>query len=92
MNRLVGSRSSYLVYWPVIAFLFAAMTASFIFRLNILAFILLVFLLLALICRLWIIQAGRRIELKILEEFSALYPGQEGQIVFSVKNNKMYYG
>ena len=53
------------------------------------AFVLLVFLLLALVCRLWIEQAGKKIELKITEEFSGLYPGQKGQIVFYVKNNKL---
>ena len=89
MNRLVSSRSSYLVYWPVIAILFAATIASFLFRLGILAFVLLIFLLLALICRLWIHKACQKIELKITSEFSGLYPGQEGQIVFSIKNNKL---
>lgn len=89
MNKLVSSRSSFLVYWPVILFLFAAMIISFLFHMGILAFVLLIFLLLALVCRLWIRQAGQKIELKIMEEFDGLYPGEEGQIVFSIQNNKL---
>ena len=89
MNRLVGSRSSFLVYWPVILFLFGAMIAGFLMRLGILAFLLLVFFLLALVCRLWIWQSGRKIELKMTGEFDGLYPGQEGRILFQVTNNKL---
>ena len=88
-NRLVGNKSSYLVFWPVIAFLGAAAIAGFLFKLQILAFAAAVLFLLALVCRIWIIQAGKNMEFLMVGESSGLYPGQKSDFVFHVKNNKL---
>ena len=88
-NRLVGNKSSYLVFWPVIAFLGAAAIAGFLFKLHILAFAAAVLFLLALVCRIWIIQAGKNMELLMTGDSVGLYPGQKSDFVFQVKNNKL---
>ncbi|MBR3403430.1 MAG: DUF58 domain-containing protein [Parasporobacterium sp.] len=88
-NRLVGNKSSYLVFWPVIAFLGAAAIAGFLFKLQVLAFAAVVLFLLALVCRLWIIQAGKNMEFRMTGESTGLYPGQKSDFIFHIKNNKL---
>lgn len=88
-HTLVGNKSSYLVFWPVIIFLGAALIASFLFKLRILPFILSAFLLLAIVSRIWITYAGRKMEIKMTGEVGGLFPGQEGAFVFRIRNQKM---
>ena len=87
--KLAGTKSSYLVYWPVIIGLFLLCILFFILKVKIVPFILIVVFIVALISRLWSDKSADNIKIKAGFSSAGLFPGQEEIITFEIANDKM---
>ena len=88
-HRLAGTKSSYLVYWPVIAGLLILSVLFFALKVRIVPFILMVVFFVALIARLWADRAAADIRIRAGFSSAGLFPGQDELITFEIDNDKM---
>lgn len=88
-NKLVSSRSSYLVSWPVLGALAAGGLLAGFWKAGYLAAVLLFLALMGVLSRLWAVASARRVSIRVRSNVRGLFPGEQVDFSITLKNEKL---